>query len=96
MIDPPRDEAKDAVDRARRAGVRPVMITGDHPRTAVVIARELGISGNDRVISGADLERLDDGALDAAVAEYPSMPASTPRTSSASYRRFSGAGRSSA
>ena len=69
MIDPPRDEAKDAVDRARRAGVRPVMITGDHPRTAVVIARELGISDNDRVISGADLERLDDGALDAAVAD---------------------------
>src|SRR4029079_16002381 len=69
MMDPPRDEAKDAVDRARRAGVRPVMITGDHPRTAVVIARELGISGNDRVIRGADLERLDDGALDAAVAD---------------------------
>ena len=42
MIDPPRPEAKEAVARARRAGIRPIMITGDHPRTASVIARELG------------------------------------------------------
>jgi Ca2+-transporting ATPase len=69
MIDPPREEAKDAVERARRAGVRPVMITGDHPRTAVVIARELGITDNDRVITGVDLARLDDGALDAAIGD---------------------------
>ena len=38
MIDPPRSEASDAVARARRAGIRPLMITGDHPRTAAVIA----------------------------------------------------------
>jgi Ca2+-transporting ATPase len=58
MIDPPRPEAKEAVARARRAGIRPIMITGDHPRTAAVIARELGISSDGRVITGAELEKL--------------------------------------
>ena len=48
MIDPPRAEARDAVARARGAGIRPIMITGDHPRTAAVIARELGITADDR------------------------------------------------
>ncbi len=58
MIDPPRPEAKAAVARAQRAGIRPLMITGDHPRTAAVIAQELGISSDGRVITGADLEKL--------------------------------------
>jgi len=58
MIDPPRPEAKDAVARAKRAGIRPLMITGDHPRTAAVIARELGITTDDRVITGSELEQL--------------------------------------
>jgi Ca2+-transporting ATPase len=58
MIDPPRPEAKDAVARARRAGIRPLMITGDHPRTAAVIAQELGISSDGRTITGAELEKL--------------------------------------
>jgi Ca2+-transporting ATPase len=43
MVDPPRQEAKDAVARAKGAGIRPMMITGDHPKTAAVIAAELGI-----------------------------------------------------
>jgi Ca2+-transporting ATPase len=63
MIDPPREEAKQAVDRAKRAGIRPVMITGDHPRTAAVIAAELGIADNRRAVTGAELERMSDEQL---------------------------------
>jgi P-type Ca2+ transporter type 2C len=58
MIDPPRDEAKDAVARAKGAGIRPLMITGDHPRTATVIAQELGIITDGRAITGAELEKM--------------------------------------
>jgi len=58
MIDPPRAEARDAVARARRAGIRPLMITGDHPRTASVIARELGIADDDRAVTGAELDAM--------------------------------------
>jgi Ca2+-transporting ATPase len=60
MIDPPRDEAKGAVARAQRAGIRPMMITGDHPITAAVIAMELGIAGNMQALTGAELQRLTD------------------------------------
>jgi Ca2+-transporting ATPase len=63
MIDPPRDEARTAVERARRAGVRPIMITGDHPRTAAVIARELGIARDARAMTGAELDRTSDAEL---------------------------------
>ena len=69
MIDPPRAEAKDAVRRARGAGIRPIMITGDHPRTAAVIAAELGIADDGRAITGAELEQLPDEAAARAVAE---------------------------
>lgn len=64
MIDPPREEAKEAVRRCRAAGIRPVMITGDHPATASAIARELHIADDgDRVVSGQDLDGLSDEAL---------------------------------
>jgi Ca2+-transporting ATPase len=69
MIDPPRLEAKDAVARAKRAGIRPIMITGDHPRTAAVISQELGISADGRTLTGAQLERLGADARARAVAE---------------------------
>ena len=69
MIDPPRPEAKEAVARAKSAGIRPLMITGDHPRTAVVIAQELGISQDGRVTTGADLDKLSEDARDRTVAE---------------------------
>lgn len=69
MIDPPRAEAKDAVATALTAGIRPIMITGDHPRTAVVIARELGISLNGRVATGAELTDMSDEQLARAVGD---------------------------
>jgi len=68
MIDPPRVEARDAVARAQRAGIRPLMITGDHPRTAAVIARELGIASDQRTVTGGEIDRMDDDALERTVA----------------------------
>ena len=66
MIDPPREEAAAAVAAAQGAGVRVIMITGDHPVTARAIAREVGLTtGDGRVATGIDLERMDEDALDA-------------------------------
>ncbi len=69
MIDPPRAEAKEAVATAARAGIRTLMITGDHPRTAAVIAGELGIARDGRAITGVEFEKLQDAAVDRTVAE---------------------------
>ena len=64
MYDPPRQEAKEAVAKCRAAGIRVVMITGDHPHTAMAIARELGIaSGDDAALAGPELDKLSDDAL---------------------------------
>ena len=69
LIDPPREEAAAAVRDCISAGIRPVMITGDHPATALAIAQRLGIVANDaaNVITGAELTELDDAALKARV-----------------------------
>ncbi|MBO4954337.1 MAG: calcium-translocating P-type ATPase, PMCA-type [Clostridia bacterium] len=68
MIDPPRPEAKAAVETCRKAGIKPVMITGDHVVTASAIARELGImEEGDRAITGAELDAMTDRELDEAV-----------------------------
>ncbi len=68
MIDPPRPEAKVAVATCRRAGIKPIMITGDHVVTASAIARELGILvEGDRAITGAELDAMTDSELDAQV-----------------------------
>ena len=65
MIDPPRPEARDAVAICRKAGIRPVMITGDHVVTASAIARDLGIlKAGDRAITGAQLDAMTDEQLD--------------------------------
>ncbi len=69
MMDPPRTEAREAVTRAKMAGIRPIMITGDHPVTASVIATQLGIVEDGRAISGSELEKLSDEALDQTVKE---------------------------
>ncbi len=64
MIDPPRDEAKPAIQTCMTAGIKPVMITGDHKITAEAIARELGILTNGEVVSGAELEVMSDEELE--------------------------------
>jgi Ca2+-transporting ATPase len=69
MIDPPRDEARDAVARAKRAGIRSVMITGDHPKTAGVIAVDLGIATDARAVTGAELERMPEDALERTITD---------------------------
>jgi Ca2+-transporting ATPase len=63
MIDPPRPEAAQAIESCRRAGITPIMITGDHPDTAAAIAIELGITQSRDVVTGIDLDGLSDAAL---------------------------------
>jgi Ca2+-transporting ATPase len=69
MIDPPREEAKNAVAQARKAGIRPVMITGDHPVTAAVIGKELGICSDGQALTGAEIDEMSDDALHRAAQE---------------------------
>ncbi|WP_156964599.1 HAD-IC family P-type ATPase [Methylocapsa aurea] len=63
LYDPPRPEAKEAVAKCHAAGIRVVMITGDQPRTAIAIARELGISKDAKALSGVELDQLTDDML---------------------------------
>ncbi|MCB0207582.1 MAG: HAD-IC family P-type ATPase, partial [Anaerolineae bacterium] len=58
MIDPPRPEVKTAVATARKAGIRPVMITGDHPLTALYIAKDLDITDSEQYLTGQDLSSI--------------------------------------
>jgi Ca2+-transporting ATPase len=67
MIDPPRPEAKTAIEKCEQAGIKVVMITGDHPVTAQAVARELGILTRGRVVTGAELEGISDEALETEV-----------------------------
>jgi Ca2+-transporting ATPase len=71
MIDPPRPEARDAVEICKRAGIRPVMITGDHPLTARHIAAELGIAEDRRIMTERDLAGLPAEDLVDVVEEVP-------------------------
>ena len=64
MIDPPRPEAKAAIRTCEEAGIRPVMITGDHPLTARAVARELGLLKTGHIVTGAELEAMDEAELD--------------------------------
>jgi len=69
MIDPPREEVRDAVAVTKTAGIRTVMITGDHPLTAQEIARQLGIADNGRVLTGVEIEKLSFDELKSVVDE---------------------------
>jgi magnesium-transporting ATPase (P-type) len=78
FIDPPRDEAIAAVAECRAAGIRVVMITGDHAVTAQAIARELGLAADPRVLSGHDIESLDGESLRRAVRDTVVFARTTP------------------
>lgn len=80
IIDPPREEARLAVAEARRAGIRPIMITGDHPVAARRIGVDLGITGADgRALTGTELDALDGPAFAAAVREVDVFARVAPR-----------------
>lgn len=70
MMDPPREESKAAVADAIRAGIRPIMITGDHKITATAIAKQIGIfREGDRAVTGAELDAMSEEELDCAIAD---------------------------
>lgn len=69
MVDPPRPEVGNAIATCHRAGIKVVMITGDHPHTALTIAKKLGIAESGKVFTGRDIESLNDIELAAAVRE---------------------------
>jgi P-type Ca2+ transporter type 2C len=71
MYDPPRPEAKAAIATCHVAGIRVVMITGDHPHTAAAIAKEIGIGAGEPAITGVDLDQMSDEVLSERVAEIP-------------------------
>lgn len=71
MIDPVRPEAKAAIEECRQAGIRPIMITGDHRDTAVAIAKELGIiTDESQAITGAEISKMSDEEFDEKVIQY--------------------------
>ncbi|MFY9345040.1 MAG: cation-translocating P-type ATPase [Planctomycetota bacterium] len=70
MYDPPRGEAKEAIRRCKAGGIRVVMITGDQPRTAQAIARELGLAADGAgVLGGAELQKMDEATLSTRIAD---------------------------
>ncbi len=79
LIDPPRPEAIAAVAECRGAGIRVKMITGDHAGTAVAIARQIGLESPEVVLTGADLDAMDDGELSAAVIETDVFARTSPQ-----------------
>ena len=69
MSDPPRPEAGRAIETCERAGIKPILITGDHALTAQAVARELGVLKRGRIVTGAELDAMSDGELQRQVEE---------------------------
>ncbi|SDJ82959.1 cation-translocating P-type ATPase [Billgrantia gudaonensis] len=69
LLDPPREEAIEAVKQCLSAGIRPVMVTGDHAVTALAIARQLGFAHTERALTGREVEAMSDEALEACILE---------------------------
>lgn len=67
MFDPPRDEVIEAVEQCLSAGIRPVMVTGDHAATALAIARQLGFAHTEHALTGSDIEAMSDQQLEACI-----------------------------
>ncbi|WP_427365563.1 cation-translocating P-type ATPase [Candidatus Caldatribacterium saccharofermentans] len=78
MIDPPREESIEAVRAAKEAGIRPVMITGDHAVTALAIAKQVGIVDNGKVITGKEIDEMENPVLARAALEYGVFARVTP------------------
>ena len=78
LLDPPRPEVKQAIDAMQGAGIRSLMVTGDHPLTARAIAGQVGLNGDGRLLSGAELERLSEEELGRAVQEVAIFARTTP------------------
>jgi Ca2+-transporting ATPase len=78
LLDPPRGEVRDAMRSMQGAGIRSLMITGDHPLTASAIAQAVGLDGNERVVSGTELDQLSDDELREVVNEVSVFARTTP------------------
>jgi magnesium-transporting ATPase (P-type) len=78
LIDPPRPGAVAAIAQCREAGIRVKMITGDHASTASAIGRQIGLDNAARVLTGADIDRMDDAALEASVVEVDVFARTSP------------------
>ena len=78
MLDPPREQAKRAIADCVRAGIRVIMLTGDHVKTAAAIAKAAGIPHGSRAMTGAELDTLSDTALDSALDKYAVFARVTP------------------
>ena len=78
MVDPAREEAKSAVAECQRAGIRIVMITGDHASTAMAIGQQLGLADEPRVLSGSELDQLSDDELAQQIGRLDILARATP------------------
>lgn len=78
FLDPPRPEVQVAIQTCQQAGIRVIMITGDHPQTAQTIAEQVGIINNTQVLSGSEISSMSDTALKAALCSTSVFARATP------------------